>query len=562
MSVGIEIQFLAGRYHATPWNHQVNEGIVEWPPSPMRILRALVGASYRLSSPPTRTNLCKLLTCLTECLPIYVLPEHTIAHTRHYMPIWREGKLLKNKVFDTFVVLPEGALSPQAVVKVVWQMVELNQRSKVLLELLCQQVNYLGRSESWVAMRVIDDCTDLDHAITLCNAFPALEEVQLNADSEQVQVLVPLSSAQMKGWIAAISALPQPKKGKNWNMTTDVLSVLSVDIGNLYKEGWNGIPGAHWVTYVLQKSNSTIAPSAINFLRDSTLPKFARFALASKVLPNVTQAIAVGELFRQALMALSIDSDGLSATVFSGRKPDNEVESIKGSKSNCYLEGNRHAWYLPEVNLQGQIDHVVVYAAAGFDDRLAVPALKNLSRIWNFHKFEIQTILVNLGQVKDYAQESLHPNSRHGVVGLSRFWRSLTPVLLPRHPKRYRNGVIKFIPNTKFQIDGPEDQALKLLTQIKYLSLSVDNYIKVADDSWLCLKAPDGSLIVKARCCSQGVTQYQWLAFKRHRHHGDGRKSSNTGYWLEIEFAQVKSGPIALGYAAHFGLGVFVPVRE
>ena len=32
MSVVISIQFLTGRYHATPWDKQVNEGAVEWPP--------------------------------------------------------------------------------------------------------------------------------------------------------------------------------------------------------------------------------------------------------------------------------------------------------------------------------------------------------------------------------------------------------------------------------------------------------------------------------------------------------------------------------------------------
>ena len=35
-----------GRFHATPWGHHVNEGIVEWPPSPYRIVRALASSLY------------------------------------------------------------------------------------------------------------------------------------------------------------------------------------------------------------------------------------------------------------------------------------------------------------------------------------------------------------------------------------------------------------------------------------------------------------------------------------------------------------------------------------
>jgi len=38
----IELRFPAGRYHATPWGSHVNEGAVEWPPSPWRLLRALI----------------------------------------------------------------------------------------------------------------------------------------------------------------------------------------------------------------------------------------------------------------------------------------------------------------------------------------------------------------------------------------------------------------------------------------------------------------------------------------------------------------------------------------
>jgi CRISPR-associated protein Csb2 len=38
----LRLRFPGGRYHATPWGHHVNEGQVEWPPSPWRLLRALM----------------------------------------------------------------------------------------------------------------------------------------------------------------------------------------------------------------------------------------------------------------------------------------------------------------------------------------------------------------------------------------------------------------------------------------------------------------------------------------------------------------------------------------
>ena len=42
----LELRFPAGRYHATPWGRHVNEGAVEWPPSPWRIVRALIATWY------------------------------------------------------------------------------------------------------------------------------------------------------------------------------------------------------------------------------------------------------------------------------------------------------------------------------------------------------------------------------------------------------------------------------------------------------------------------------------------------------------------------------------
>ena len=42
--ITLSLRFLAGRFHATPWGHHVNEGCAEWPPSPWRLLRSLVAA--------------------------------------------------------------------------------------------------------------------------------------------------------------------------------------------------------------------------------------------------------------------------------------------------------------------------------------------------------------------------------------------------------------------------------------------------------------------------------------------------------------------------------------
>jgi CRISPR-associated protein Csb2 len=41
-SVVLKVSFPLGRYHGTAWLRGHNEGVVDWPPAPWRVLRALV----------------------------------------------------------------------------------------------------------------------------------------------------------------------------------------------------------------------------------------------------------------------------------------------------------------------------------------------------------------------------------------------------------------------------------------------------------------------------------------------------------------------------------------
>ena len=49
--------------------------------------------------------------------------------------------------------------------------------------------------------------------------------------------------------------------------------------------------------------------------------------------------------------------------------------------------------------------------------------------------------------------------------------------------------------------------------------------------------------------------EFRWLEFRRSRK----GESSQIGYGFKLIFSEPVSGPIALGYGAHFGLGLFVP---
>ena len=103
----LELNFPAGRYHATPWGRHVNEGAVEWWPSPWRIVRALIATWYLKAREIPEDTVRSLVSALSHP-PIFWLPRATTAHTRHYMPN-NEGKNEKTtKVFDTFIQIAEN----------------------------------------------------------------------------------------------------------------------------------------------------------------------------------------------------------------------------------------------------------------------------------------------------------------------------------------------------------------------------------------------------------------------------------------------------------------------
>lgn len=519
MSVGIAIQFLAGKLHATPWDHQVNEGVVEFPPSPWRVLRALVSAYYRLPDPPPRPAAAQLLTTLAGSLPHYVLPPWSTAHTRHYMPIRKEGKNTTTRVFDTFLVLGNGALDPNAQVVMIWQDVLLSESEKKLLQHLCRQVSYLGRAESWAELKVTEEQPTTYQAVPL--------QPGQTAAAERVKVLAPLDVAGLEGFRAALDMLPKPKKGKaKFKAPADVMEALELDIGELHSQNWNGIPGSRWVAYEVKEPTQSRKQNNVASIQRPTL---ARYAVVSNVLPNLTAAVSIGDRLHRALIKRSEQESGKPAPVFSGRKENGEHRT----------DDHRHAWYLPEdTDGDGKIDHLVVYASEGFD-QAAISALCSLRRLWGSESFDLQLVMVAIGQAEQYVAEVNGDLGKPLVIGRGRVWRSLTPVVLPRHPKFDRRGNPKIDPLNNLQIDGPEHQVRRLLRQ-----LGLDEPVEVKE----CLSGKQ-------------IGHYDWRRFQRHRYGGEGSKGPSSGYGFELRFEKPQRGPIALGYGAHFGLGVFVPVE-
>lgn len=468
--IAIRLCFLTGRFHATPWGHHVNEGVVEWPPSPWRLLRALVATFYRAHpAGVTEAQLRCVLTALA-LPPAFYLPPATTAHTRHY-----DVANQSVKFFDTFVVLNPGDA-------VVWMWPETGLVAMDLdaLAALLTSLGTFGRAESWCEADLISpDAVPEPNSVLLADR-------QSLAGLEPVRVLMP--DAQV----------------------TDLLKTLLIETSTMRRQKHLDPPGSRWVTYTRRADALTsrrVAP-----VRRTSSPltmTVARYALDATVLPLVQDALPFAERIRRALIRSRVDTSHSMALL---------GKTVDGTP----LAGHMHAHYFAtDEDGDGRLDHVTMYAPCGFDSD-DVRALGQLTRIFQSgNRPEVRAVLTGLGNREQF--------DRVPIFAASRAWMSVTPFSLPRFASRGGGKP----PRPR---DLPEAQLRREL-QARHLP-------KPASIRPIVGYAVYGRPIVR------------WLEFHTRRFKGE------QGYGLAgftVEFSEEVAGPIALGFACHFGLGLFMP---
>ena len=142
MSRTLAIRFPLGRYHANPWDRAANEGASEWPPSPWRILRALIATWHTRWPDLPESVIDGLLDALAEP-PSYRTPHVTTGHTRHYLPDLdhRRGEPGRTDLtLDPFLAVDQN---DELLVR--WN-ADLPGEQRQALAKLVELIPYLGRS--------------------------------------------------------------------------------------------------------------------------------------------------------------------------------------------------------------------------------------------------------------------------------------------------------------------------------------------------------------------------------------------------------------------------------
>lgn len=403
--IAVAISFLNGTFHATPWGRHVNEGVPEWPPSPWRLLRALIASWKRTMPEVPEERIAGLVRKLASKPPDFGLPRATLSHKRHFMPWYGQERSL---ILDTFVVVPRD--KP---VLVIWDC-DLTPEERALLGDLLKGIPYFGRSESWCEMSLVDRGE--------ANCFSVSSGRALSGEFEFAQVLTPESDVTLLDLMTETNVLRLKRK--------------RIDP-----------PGSRWVLYAVPMN-----PFAVDYAASPERPQtrytVARYLMESNPLPLVLDTVRVAELARRSAMCQYgrlFGKDAHSDTL-SGKDVD-------GSP----LKGHRHAFYLPtDEDRDGRLDHLTLYAPEGFQggEQAALVRLDALN--FGGNRQEIRLLFLGFSTVSG--------NGERPHVGClfekSDEWNSATPLMLTRHPKAHHNGAPK-ITEDGYQKDGPEDQILR-----------------------------------------------------------------------------------------------------
>ena len=528
----LQLRFPGGRYHATPWGHHVNEGQIEWPPSPWRLLRALVACGFttqRWSEVPPVAR--QLIEKLAGVLPSYRLPAASAAHSRHFMPIGtlEKGRERTTLVFDTWANMGDEKLLVR------WDC-ELTDEETRQLKQLAECLGYLGRSESWVEAELVEDevLTSLDF-----DAFPHRDGIDPGPqwEWEQVSLMAPIPPGEYATWQnqkvdAALADFPirRDKRRPPAKLLKDrakavapfpegLLDCLTKDTAWWKQHRWSQPPGSQRVVYwrradtlqvgVPQRASPRPVRRVTTMLLALATPTGNRSAL-----PPCSRTLPQAELFHCDIVG----------RVAMGERVDCPELTGRNEQGSPLRDCHRHAHILPvDLDGDGHLDHFIIHAPMGLGEA-AQRAIRTLRRTWTKGGVgELQLAVAGSGDLK--ALRRLPPPLDQRVERLlgppqgSRVWVSATPFVPPRFLKRRGANTLPGQINAELASRGlPPAEQVELSRDARVASLR--HYV-------------------------------------RRRDHRGAPPPIDVGFALRLVFAERIFGPVTLGYASHFGLGLF-----
>jgi len=426
-------------------------------------------------------------------------------------------------IFDTWVDIGDQTID------IHWDC-KLGQDERALLATLAECLGYLGRSESWVEARLLED--DRIEA----NTFPAQEGLQHDRDWEQVLTIAPLPPEQYAAWAQdkinqALAALPLPVGRKKPSAKlakerakaidpypTDLLECLLKDTAWWKSRRWSQPPGSRSLLYYRQAGLLEISPPATIHPNGSTPATSILLSITSKTgrrssLPAISRTLPQAELLHKQLVSMVPRNARKNCSVLTGC--DSLGRPLTGPHDHAHI-------FPLDLDNDGHLDHFLIHAVMGFNE-LAQRAIRSVKKtILSSGSEELQLAIAGCGNARDI----LHGTRQHGLIDGGQTWRSVTPFVLPRFRKK----------NGRNSLEGQ--------VQAELLSRGLPSAIQIE-----ILNRETHRLRPYVRARKHGINPPQ--------------PPSDIGFALQLQFAEPLPQdklPLSLGYASHFGLGLFEAV--
>jgi CRISPR-associated protein Csb2 len=465
---------------------------------------------------------------LAADLPSYKLPtDITAAHTRHYMP-YISGKDQKTTlVWDTFANVGNGEM-------IIHWSCEITSDETALFAALAHNLNYLGRGESWVAAELAPDA---DYPPDRFNATPCRDGEQRGQAYEQITLMAPIPADSYVAWqkdkaASAIAHLELPKgKAKPSAkllkdrakflepFPPDLIACLTKDTSWWKGHGWSHPPGSQRVLYWRPSQPMQVTAPRPRHPRDLEPVEMMLLALTTpsgnkSALPSITRTLPQAELIHKAIISRLGKGQRVYCPELTGK--DEHEQPLR--------EAHRHASILPlDLDNDQRIDHVLIFAKMGLGDR-AQRAVSSLRRTWTKGGTgDLQLAVVGKGSLDDLRRlpDPLGASLSRLIVPAT-VWTSLTPFIPPRFVKKTgrKNDLVDQI-NAELRSRGFPEASVQILSFNDENTRPLRHY-------------------VRRRQRGRAIPPPQ-----------------DIGYPLMLKFAQPVPGPICLGYASHFGIGLF-----
>jgi CRISPR-associated protein Csb2 len=504
MRILLKQSFPLGRYHANPWRaFAFDDPHGEWPPSPWRLLRAILARSFQLSRERENGNdkilRERLAQAFCQSQISWKLPAHS----------WR-GPGLQQYQPSEFKKIPAGADDPgektynttktkdnfwiiSAENDALYWILEGENWTPELLKHLDEclaRMTYFGRAESITTIERLE--CDLPDINAIC-------ELKEKRTSTSVPVLCPSFDATLEQ-IAC-----QTQEDALANSTTP--------------------PGAIWK---FAERPARAKPLIKRSVRKTLQPtQIVQFAIGGRVFPTLKHWLRITEKFRGiALRQLAQQLTGKHGAKFAELPPETRARfSLFTGKDTdgTTLVGHQHAAFFIIPDSQGKPSRLICWRKIPFADeeQTALLAAAETPLKWNFDIDDWRLRLIPL------PPETPLPPDRD-IFGKSAVWETLTPFVPPLHI---------------FGKNGKPKKGCEIETQIS------NNLIghSLPGATVTLLSAPDAPA--------------QWVKVHRPgRSHNEQTNDDKRAYRIRLTFAESVAGPIALGHSAHFGLGLFVSV--